>query len=207
VKWELKQEFIFGGDNMNKVQEFKNDRGNFECYIEFIETCEEHEFNCRAKLTIDAYNTIVCAIDQIANKYKLHDEKRREYDVWYEHNYLWPKMKEFFNEKGSDYVFEQALSELWWYSDQSEPMTDFCNFIKKFAKDMKGSTKAEVIDLNDYGFSNNIYIASDIDEGEGLVVLEGGDFIKYTETAMSTLDDEYKEIWAKEIFKIIEKYE
>jgi len=210
VKWELKQEFIFGGDNMNKVQEFKNDRGNFECYIEFIETCEEHEFNCRAKLTIDAYNNIVCAIDELATKYKLHNEEKR-YDPWYEHHYLWPKMKKFFNEISLSYIFNEALDELWWYSDQAEPMTDFCNFIKKFAKDMKGSAKAEVINLNDYGFrngvfQNNIYIAYD-DECEGLVVLEGNDFIRHIQTTMETLDDPYKEIWAKEIFKIIEKYE
>ena len=131
---------------INKAQQFANDRGSFQCLMEFIEVCQ------------------VIGIDQIANKYKLHDEERREYDVWYEHHYLWPKMKEFFSEKSSDYIFEQALDELWWYSDQNEPMTDFCNFIKKFAEDMKGSTKAEVIDLDDYGFPTNIYIVSDIDE-------------------------------------------
>ena len=192
---------------MNKVQKFINDQCNFECYIEFIEMCEEYEFNCRAKLTIEAYNNIVCAIDQIANKYKLHNEEERERNVWYEHHYLWPKMKEFFNEKGSDYIFEEALDELWWYSDQNEPMTDFCNFIKEFAENMKGSAKAEVIDLNNYGFPNNhIYIAYD-DGCEGPIVLQGGDFIKYVETAMSTLDNEYKELWAKEIFKIVEKYQ
>ena len=192
---------------MNKIQEFKNDRGNFEWLMEFIEVSEEHEFECKHKITIDAYNNAIIAIDKLANKYKLHDEKRREYDVWYEHHYLWPKMKKFFNKNSLDYFFEHALDELWWFSDEKETMIDFCNFIKKFAKDMKGSAKAEVIDLKDYGFKGNkLYIAYD-DECEEYIILEGGKFIKYIQNSMSTLDDEYKEIWTQEIFKIIEKYE
>lgn len=190
---------------INKAQQFANDRGSFKCLMEFIEMCQEHEFECRHKITIDAYNNAVYGIDELATKYKLHNEEKR-YDPWYEHHYLWPKMEKFFNEKSSDYIFNQALDELWWYSDQAEPMIDFCNFIKKFAEDMKGSAKVEIIDLNDYGFPTNIYVAYN-DECEGLIVLEGGDFIKYINTAMETLDDPYKEIWAKEIFKIIEKYE
>ena len=191
---------------INKAQQFANDKGSFECLMEFIEVCEEHEFECRDEITINAYNEAVIGVDKLANKYKMHDEERRDWDVWYEHHYLWPKMKKFFNEKSSDYIFDQALDELWWYSDQEKPMTDFCNFMKKFAEDMKGSEKVEVINLHDYGFRSDIYIAYD-DECEGLMVLKGDDFIRHIQTAMETLDDPYKEIWAEEIFKIIKKYE
>ena len=140
---------------MNKMQEFKNDKGTFEWMMEFVEIAEEHELQCKSKITIDAYNKAVHTLDQLAKKYKLHDQERREWDNWYEHRYMFPKLKEFFNKKSSDYIFNEALDELWWYNDQEEPMDDFCEFIEKFARDMKGRAKAETIKLSRLGFKTN----------------------------------------------------
>ena len=100
--------------------------------------------------------------------------------------------------------FEEALDELWWFSDQKEPMTLFCNFIEDFARQMKGKCQAKVVDLYDYGFEhNNIYIAYNNQCGEGTILLWGSKFIEYIKDIMSELDDEYKELWTNEIIKII----
>lgn len=184
------------------VKEFQKDKVRFEWLMDFIDVCHEHEFQCKLNFMIDAYNNAVLELDKLATKYNLHNENR--YDPWYELHDLWPRMKKFFN--SNNYAFEKALDELWWYSDQEEPMSDFCKFIKEFANDMKGNAKAEVIDLHDYGFEHNIYVAYN-DENEGVMVLTGGDFIEHIKCTMETLDDEYKEIWYKAIMKIIKKYE
>lgn len=192
---------------ISKIQEFKNDRGTFRWMMEFIDICHEHDLNSKSKVTIDAYNNAVLELDKLATKYNLHNNNKRS-DAWYELHYLWPKMSKFFNEKGLDYMFDKALDELWWYSDQNDPMCDFCNFIEEFANDMKGYAKAKVINLAELGFKcRDIYIAYDGSNDDGTIVLNGGDFIKYIKNTMDTLDSEYKEIWAKEIFKIVEKYE
>lgn len=191
---------------MDKMQKFANDKTTFEWMMEFINICHEHELQCKSKVTIDAYNNAVVELDKIAEKYNLHDHCRRDRDVWYEMHYLWPKMEKFFNEESLDYMFYKALDELWWYSDQNDPMCDFCNFIEEFANDMKGYAKAKVISLAELGFKcKDVYIA--YDGSDGTIMLNGGDFIKYIKNTMDTLDDEYKEIWTKEIFKIIQKYE
>lgn len=192
-------DYILKGDIM---KEFEKDKVEFEWLMDFINVSHEHEFECKHNITIDAYNKAIGRIDEIATKYNLHNENR--YGPWYELYDLWPRMKKFFN--NNNYAFKKALDELWWYSDQEEPMSNFCKFIKEFANDMKGSAKAEIINLYDYGFEHNIYVAYN-DENEGVMVLTGSDFIEHIKCAMETLDNEYKEIWYKAIMKIIEKYE
>ena len=99
--------------------------------------------------------------------------------------------------------FEKALDELWWYSDQNEPMSLFCKFIEDFARDMKGYCKAKVVDLNDYGFGYNLIYVAYFDQCNNTILLKGSDFIEYIKDTMDTLDDEYKELWSNEINKII----
>lgn len=90
-------------DKKKLNKEMKKDKVRFEWLMDFVDVCHEHEFQCKLDFMIDAYNNAVIELDKLANKYKLHDSKRREVDVWYEMDYLWPKMKEFFEIKDKEF--------------------------------------------------------------------------------------------------------
>lgn len=144
-------------------------------------------------------------IEKIAQKYNLYGNEWKT-DSCYLHKYVIPRLKKFF--ESPEYAFEEALNELWWYSDQENPMNDFCKFIEEFANDMKGYTKAKVINLSDFDFKRgDVYVAYEGPDDNRAIVLKGDDFIIHIINTMDTLDNEYKELWAEEISKIIKKYE
>lgn len=100
------------GDCFDKINAYANQMKNgitreelirdgiaFFNLIGFIEVCTEYDLECGpAQESIDAYNETVIKIDELANKYGLHNKEMFNKSCWYEHMYLWPKMKKFFTE-------------------------------------------------------------------------------------------------------------
>ena len=186
------------------MNEFEKDKIEFERLMEFIEVCYEHDFESKHDITINAHNKAVERIDEIATKYNLNN--KMGYGPWYELYDLWPRMKRFFSGEEINENFNKALSELYWLSDQEEPMKEFCEFIEKYAEYIKGQAICKVINLDDYGFTDKMpYVAYD-DRNGNFQVLPGTKFIEYIKEDLKTLDIEYKILWIKEINKIISKY-
>lgn len=79
------------------IEEVIYDGIEFFRMIGFIDICDETDLSAGPKEAIDVYNDTVIKIDELAEKYGLHDNSKR-YDPWYELNVLWPKMEEFFKE-------------------------------------------------------------------------------------------------------------
>lgn len=80
------------------IEEVIFDGIEFFKMIGFIDICDETDLSAGPKEAIDVYNDTVIKIDELADKYGLHDMKERNDNVWYELNILWPKMEEFFKE-------------------------------------------------------------------------------------------------------------
>lgn len=86
--------------NKEKI-DLRRDRFNFFTLVEFIEVCEEHEFDASSEFTIDCFNRATIEVDKLAEKYNLHNEKRYS-DPWYFEYDLLPRMKEFFEKQRED---------------------------------------------------------------------------------------------------------
>lgn len=104
--------------------------------------------------------------------------------------------------------FYELLDELWWLSDQKEPMIQLCNFMEYFAKEMKGKAIAKVVDPHDYGFPyGQLYILFDDLCGNGVQIYEGGDFIRLIQSVYAdTFEDEWKLMWSMEIQNILYEF-
>ena len=80
------------------IEEVISDGIEFFKSMGFILICDESDLSAGPKEAIDVYNEIVIKVDELAEKYGLHDDSKRESDPWYELYTLWPKMEEFFKE-------------------------------------------------------------------------------------------------------------
>ena len=80
------------------IEEVIFDGIEFFKMIGFIDICDETDLSAGPKEAIDVYNDTVIKIDELAEKYGLHDHHKRNNDPWYELHILWPKMEEFFKE-------------------------------------------------------------------------------------------------------------
>lgn len=80
------------------IEEVIYDGIEFFKLIGFISICDETDLSAGPKEAIDVYNDTVIKIDELAEKYGLHDYNKRYDDPWYELYTLWPKMEEFFKE-------------------------------------------------------------------------------------------------------------
>ena len=103
----------------------------------------------------------------------------------------------------------KLFDELWWFSDESEPMKNFVKAIKKYTKNMKGNVYVELIDLFDFGYEQgHIYIAFDDLSGGELCIYRAADFIEYYKEIMNEYPElEPQEFWIPKLKEIINNYE
>lgn len=103
----------------------------------------------------------------------------------------------------------ELFDELWWLSDQREPMEDFVQGIKSYVNDEGGDVQIGVVDLNDLGFEHgHIYIAYDDCSGcSGVSMQSAGDFIKYYQEVLNEYPELYpEEFWTPKLKEILELY-
>lgn len=101
----------------------------------------------------------------------------------------------------------ELFNELWWLSDQREPMEDFIQGIKSYVDDMGGDVQIGVIDLNDLGFEQgHIYIAyNDCSGGMSPTVYNASEFIKYYQEIINEYPELYpEEFWTPKLKEILE---
>ena len=88
--------------------------------------------------------------------------------------------------------------DLWWFSDEREPMEQFVEWVEDYARDRKGDVLIGLIDLKDFGFENgNLYIAyDDLSGATGVQMFTAEKFIKY----MQDIYNEYPELEPQEFW-------
>lgn len=103
----------------------------------------------------------------------------------------------------------ELFNELWWLSDQREPMNEFVEAIKEFTEYMKGGVYIALIDLFDFGYQQGyIFIAFDDYSGGPLTIFPAGEFVKYYKEIMN-YDPEIcpQDFWTPKLKEILEKYQ
>ena len=113
------------------------------------------------------------------------------------------------DKKGVDNMkkMNKLFDELWWLSDQVEPMNDFIEAIKSYVDYMGGEVQIGVIDLYDLGFEQGfIYIAYDDCSGASSpTVSNASDFIKYYKGVVNEYPElEPQEFWIPKLEQILE---
>lgn len=101
----------------------------------------------------------------------------------------------------------KLFNELWWLSDQKEPMEDFIQAIKSYVNDLGGDVDIGLIDLYDLGFEQgHLYIAYDDCSGcSGVSMQSAGDFIKYYQEVLNENPELYpEEFWTPKLKEILE---
>ena len=101
---------------------------------------------------------------------------------------------------------KDLLEELWWLTDDEEPMREFCKALTEWGKWIKIYSKAKVVDPYDFGFIGDIYIIHNLrEETEIEYASKTVEFI--IECYEEDDDKEYwKNFWIPKIQKIVKQY-
>lgn len=103
---------------------------------------------------------------------------------------------------------KKLFNELWWLSDQKEPMEQFVEEIKTYCAYMGSEIQIAVIDLNDLGFQQGyIYIAyNDCNGDVNPTIYEASKFIEYYKEIITEHEEfEPERFWIKKLKRILEE--
>lgn len=105
---------------------------------------------------------------------------------------------------------KDVFNELWWFSDETEPMKEFCEVLTTWCEWVGFYAKAKIINPKEFGFGvNPPYIIHNLRENDGLIIERASETIEYIVECYEEYDDKeyWEDFWIPRVKEIIEKYE
>lgn len=103
-------------------------------------------------------------------------------------------------------MMKKLFNELWWLSDEVEPMKEFCKTLTTWCEWVCFYAKAEIIDPHQFGFNSSPYIIHNL--REEVAIERTAEVVEYISECYDEYDDKeyWEDFWIPRVKKIIEKY-